>query len=360
MLIYVCLSGHGYGHGSRVASVLSCLHALEPTWRLVLSTPLSQDFLSLAMGQVPFELRSCRWDVGVIQADALGADPEATLEALEQLERQLPAQLDDEVDWICAQAEPVLLLSDVAPAAAGLRQRLGAPLIWMGNFGWDVIYRPMGGAFVPWAEHCLQAYRQGTALIACPLNMEMPWGLPSVPVGLTAGRPRCTPEQIRQRLGLSGPRERTILMGFGGMGLSLAHALFGRWPAFQFLVSDPGLAASAPNVTVVPSDWRPLEVMQICSRVITKPGYSTFCEALSQGLGVHLVHREGFAEAPVLEAALQRHGRHRLLSRAQLEAGDWQLDQPLLAPTGQPLTANGAEEAAAFLQAQGLRANFDV
>jgi hypothetical protein len=93
--------------------------------------------------------------------------------------------------------------------------------------------------------------------------------------------------------------------------------------------------------------------MQLCSRVITKPGYSTFCEALSMGLGIHLVHREGFAEAPVLEAALQRHGMHRLLSREQLQSGDWQLDQPLLPPTGEPLGFSGADEAAAVLERHG-------
>ena len=354
MLIYACISGHGYGHGSRVAAVLAALHQLQPDWRLVLSTPLPPGFLRLALGTVPFEHRPCRWDVGVIQADALGANPEATLQALDRLERQLPAQLESECSWICSQAEPVLLLSDVAPAAAQLRECLQAPLLWMGNFGWDVIYRAMGGAFEVWAERCAQAYRLGTGLIRCPLSMEMPWGLPTTPVGLTAGRPRHSPEDLRKRLGLSRPRQDTVLMGFGGMGLELPHQLFSLWPAVHFLVSDPGLQAEASNVSVIPADLRPLELMQLCSRVITKPGYSTFCEALSQGLGIHLVHREGFAEAPVLEAALQRHGQHRLLSRAQLQAGDWELDQPLRAPSAEPLADDGDRQAAAVLQREGL------
>jgi hypothetical protein len=346
MLIVACISGHGFGHGSRVASVLTALHQRRPGWRLVLSTPLPPAFLQLAFGAVPYEQRSCRWDVGVIQADALGADAAATLAALEQLEQRLPDQIEAEARWIRAQQEPVLVLGDVAPAAAALAAAVQAPLIWMANFGWDAIYRPMGGPFEAWADRALAAYRQGDALIRCPFAMPMDWGVPTTAVGLTPGRPHHRPEQLQQRLQLHEPREQTVLVGFGGLGLTLASALFHRWPQHRFLVSDPALCAGAANVTLIPPDLRPLELMPLCSRILTKPGYSTFCEALAAGLGVHLVRREGFAEAPVLEAALQRHGWHRLLSREQLERGDWQLDQPLLAPQADPLPLDGDQTAA--------------
>ena len=350
MLIHACVSGHGYGHGSRVASVLTALHVLEPSWRLVLSTSLPRSFLELAFGPVPFELRPCRWDVGVIQADALGADGPATLNAHEQLERDLPAQLEREVAWIRSPGDPLLLLGDVPPAAAELAQRLAAPLVWMGNFGWDAIYRPMGGAFGALADRAQAAYRLGDALIQCPLAMPMPWDLPVTAVGLTAGRPRHRPEALRERLQLSEPREGTVMVAFGGLGLALDSAPFARWPEHQFLVSDPALAAAVGNAVLIPADLRPLELLPLCGRVITKPGYSTFCEALSLGTGIHLVQRHGFAEAPVLEAALRRHGWHRLLSREQLERGDWQLDQPLLPPSTGPLPSGGEVDAAQRLR----------
>ena len=349
MLIYVCISGHGFGHGSRVASVLSALHRLQPSWRIVLSTPLPARFLDLAFEEIPFEHRPLRWDVGVIQADALGADPDATLAALEALDERLPQQIQQELAWLREQAEPVVLLADVPPDAARLARALAAPLIWMGNFGWDAIYRPMGGSFTALAERALGLYRQGTALIRCPLAMEMDWGLPSHDVGLTAGRPRLDSAAVRDRLNLRAAPDRTVLMGFGGLGLQLNPGLFARWPDHHFLVSDPGLHCAAKNVSVLPQDLRPLEVMPLCSRVITKPGYSTFCEAMALGLGIHLVHREGFAEAQVLEEALQRHAPHRLLSRAQLEKGEWQLDQPLIPASGSGLPPDGADQAARIL-----------
>ena len=357
MLIYACVSGHGFGHGSRVAAVLTALHQQKPSWRLVLSTPLAPAFLQLAFGSASFEQRPCRWDVGVIQADALGADAKATLAALQQLDRQLPAQIDAEARWIRAQHEPVLVLGDVAPAAAALARAIGAPLVWMANFGWDAIYRPMGEAFEPWANRALEAYRQGDALIRCPFSMPMEWGLPSTAVGLTPGRPRHRPIQLRHRLQLSAPVDRTVLVGFGGLGLDLAPQLLRGWPQHHFLVSDASLAEAAANASLIPPDLRPLELMPLCSRILTKPGYSTFCEALAAGLGIHLVRREGFAEAPVLEAALQRHGWHRFLSRSQLEQGDWQLDEPLNAPLADALPSDGADQAAGVLIATAMQKN---
>ena len=350
MLIVACISGHGYGHLSRTASILTALHQLQPAWRLLLSTPLPEATLRLAFGPVPFEHRPCRWDVGVVQADALGADAAATLVALAALERQLPEQISQEAAWLVGQAEPLLVLGDVPPSAAALAQALGAPVIWIGNFGWDAIYRPMGGSFVAWADRALQAYRQGEAVIECPFAMAMDWEIPHWPVGLTAGRPRLDPASLRRLLAIETPTERTVLVGFGGMGFALPAELFSRWPDHQFLVTDPELAAAAANASLLSEGLRPLDAMPVCGRVLTKPGYSTFCEALSQGLGVHLVRRDGFAEAPVLEAALQAHGQHRLLSREQLLAGDWQLDHPLRPASRDPLVADGADQAAGLLE----------
>lgn len=81
--------------------------------------------------------------------------------------------------------------------------------------------------------------------------------------------------------------------------------------------------------------------MPLAGRLITKPGYSSFCEAFSQGVGIHLVHRSGFAEAPVLEEDLRNHGWHRLLSQESFRRGDWELDQPLIPPGAAPWRTTG-------------------
>lgn len=348
MLIVACISAHGFGHGSRSAAVLTALHQLEPDWRLVVSSALPADFLTMALGTVPFEHRPCQWDVGVVQANALGADPEATLEALERLEQLLPGQIEAEATWLLAQGEPILVLGDVPPAAVLLAQRLGAPLVWLASFGWDAIYGSMGPAFERWRQQALSLYLQGQLLLACPLAMPMAWGIPQVQLGLTASKPRLQAAELARQLDLPGDPERCVLISFGGLGIDFDPLLLDLWPEHVFVGPNPALAL-APNGRLLPKGVRPLEVMPHCRRLITKPGYSSFCEALELGLGIHVVHRDGFAEAAVLELALQRHGQHRLLSQDQWQRGEWQLDQPLLPPQGPPLPGGGCEQAAAAL-----------
>lgn len=348
MLIYACISSHGFGHGSRTAAVLSELAALRPDWRLVLSTALPDAFLQLAFAGVPYERRCQRWDVGMVQADALQVDAQATLEALQQLDRELDQRLAVELAWLREQRQPLLVYGDVPPPAALLAARLQAPLVWLASFGWDAIYAPFGGALAERAEACRQLYGQGDLLLRCPLSLPMPWGVPQRPLGLTCSRPRFDPQRLAARLQLPLERERCVLISFGGLGLPLDPALLARWPQHLFLGTDPALAA-APNGRVLPPDVRPLDAMPLVSRLITKAGYSSFCEAFSQKVGIHLVERQGFAEAPVLEQALQDHGHHRLLRYEQLLRGDWQLDLPLLSPRLGPLPNDGASVAARAL-----------
>ena len=126
MLIYVGISSHGFGHAARQAAVLSALHRLQPQWRLVVSTAVDPNFLRVAFEGIPVEWRPQRWDVGMAQADALSADPQATLAELTALDAELPAQIEAEARWLTAQKSPVVVVGDIPPSLAELALRLQA------------------------------------------------------------------------------------------------------------------------------------------------------------------------------------------------------------------------------------------
>jgi hypothetical protein len=348
MLVYVCISSHGYGHAARTAAVLCELARLHPECRLVLSTAVKPEFLTLAMGDTPFELRPCRWDVGMLQADALAVDSLGTLAALEALERALPQQLDQEARWLEAQSTRPLILADVPPDAARLAQRLCCPLIWLASFGWEGIYGPLGEAFAPWAERALAHYRQGDLLLRCPLSLPMAWDLPTVELGITSSTPRHDPQAVARRLELPAERERCVLISFGGLGMEIEPRWLALWPEHVFVGVEPRLL-EAPNGRLLPPDLRPLDVMPLAARMLTKPGYSTFCEAIQQGVGLHVVRRQGFAEAPVLERALKAEAWHLLLEEEDFRRGAWQLDQPLQPARAPRLRRDGSAQAAEIL-----------
>jgi hypothetical protein len=176
----------------------------------------------------------------------------------------------------------------------------------------------------------------------------MPWDLPSVELGITSSTPRHDLKAVARRLELPPDRERCVLISFGGLGMAIEPRWLARWPEHVFVGVDPRLLEAA-NGRLLPPDLRPLDVMPLAARMLSKPGYSTFCEVLQQGVGLHLVRRRGFAEAPVLEKALQAEGWHRLLEEEQFRAGDWQLDQPLQAPRAPRLRRDGSAQAAEIL-----------
>ena len=84
-----------FWHAARDAAVLQQLRRLRPDWRFVVSSQISS-WLPQPVAGHPIAIehrRSCRWDVGMIQADALGSDPEGTIVALADLEQFRPDQL---------------------------------------------------------------------------------------------------------------------------------------------------------------------------------------------------------------------------------------------------------------------------
>ena len=350
MLIYVCISSHGFGHAARQAAMLRELHALRPDWTLVISTLVDRRFLDLVFKDLPVVLRPVQWDVGMLQADALGSDPAATLVALQDLEDALPQRLDQEVAWIRRQESPVLVVGDIPPVAAELAERLQAPLVWMGNFGWDDIYEPLGAAFEVWVSRARVCYEQGSLLLRCPFSLGMNWNLQEIILNLVAAEPRSIPVHLKDAL-QQDPSAK-VLVGFGGLGLGLDPGLFARWPHHRFLLNSPRNPdlrenlALISNVTLLPDDVRPLDVMPYCSRHLGKPGFSSFCEAMAADLGLHVVERQGFAEADALMQGLRQHGSHRILRREDLESGRWALDQSLQRPTQGKLGVTGALQAA--------------
>ena len=355
MLIYVCSSSHGFGHAARDIAVLQAVHQRRPDWRLVLSSQLNERVLRSLIGETPIQIRPCRWDVGMVQADALGSDPTSTLQALDYLNQQLPELLRGEAEWIRSCGTPALIFGDIPPAAAALADRLDAPMIWMSNFGWDAIYAPFGDAFDNAVMAAREAYGRGSLLLRCPFDLPMDWGVPEVRLPLVCSAPRSLPGRVLEQL--EAVDKPMVMIGFGGLGLSITPSQLKRWPDHHFLMAQPTSQAernrftAIPNLTVLPPGLRPLDVFPHCQRHLGKPGFSTFCEAMAQSVGLHVVERRNFAEVRGLIQGLQQHSPHRLLSRRQFEAADWQLDQDLVPAAALPLPADGASLAAEQIMA---------
>jgi hypothetical protein len=144
------------------------------------------------------------------------------------------------------------------------------------------------------------------------------------------------------------PPERTILLTFGGLGLqAIPYDQLADFPDWQFLTFDD--APNLPNLFRVPRQGvRPVDVMPLCSRIVSKPGYSTFSEACRLDIPVITITRDDFAEGPVLVEGLQDYSWHRVLTPDEFFQNDWCFLHSALYPPrlGRPLPKGGNEQIA--------------
>jgi hypothetical protein len=335
-VLYIAITNHGFGHAVRAASVAAEIQRLDPEILLILVTTAPRWLLeSYISGD--FILRERALDVGVIQADSLQMDKAATLAKLQDIRQRQFAIAAGEVNFIHLNRIG-LILADIPPLAAPIAKAAGIPIWMMSNFGWDFIYRPWGGEFEAIADWIDECFSQCNRLFRLPFHEPMSAFSTITDVGLTGGTPRYQPDQLRRDWGLTAPREQTILLTFGGLGLDqIPYHNLEPFPDWQFITFDQN-APDLPNLVKIHhqpnSDrLRPVDFMPVCGRVVSKPGFSTFSEACRQKVPIISLTREGFAESPLLLSGIQQHSDHRIVSSEAFFQGNWDfLREPLLPP----------------------------
>lgn len=335
-ILYVAVTDHGFGHATRTAAIVAQIQHLCPEILVILVTTAPRWLLDSYIGG-EFIHRPRGLDVGVVQSDSLTMDKAATLEKLNDIRARERSLIAGEVNFI-KQNRVGLLLADIPPIATKIAAAAGIPCWMASNFGWDFIYRPWGDAFEEISDWIGDCFRQCDRLFRLPFCEPMT-AFPIIQeVGLTGGTPRYAVEELRSRFNVTTPIEQTALLTFGGLGLAqIPYANLQRFPDWQFITFDRD-APELPNLLkIVDRHYRPVDLMPLCSRVISKPGYGTFAEACRLGVPIISITRDDFAEAQMLLNAIQAHAHHRILPPSDFFEGDWQF---LLEPLNPPQTAD--------------------
>ena len=91
--------------------------------------------------------------------------------------------------------------------------------------------------------------------------------------------------------------------------------------------------------------------MPLCDRVVSKPGFSTYSEALRQDIPVTTLPRDDFAEGPVLVQGLQHYGHHQILDPTEFAQGQWDFlrEAPLAPLSTNPIDKTGGDSIAAAI-----------
>ncbi|MFM7423929.1 MAG: glycosyl transferase [Elainella sp.] len=326
--LYVAITSHGFGHATRTAAVVAEVKRLCPEIFVAIATTAPRWLLDSYL-RTDFVHRHVVLDVGVVQSDSLGMDQAATLEKLRRLRDQQERLVANEADFI-RQNRIGLVLADMPPLATSIARAVDLPCWISSNFGWDFIYRPWGGEFVEMADWIAEQFGHCDRLFRLPFHEPMSAFPAITDVGLTGGSPHFPLADLRSKFNLTAPPERTVIMTFGGLGIDqIPYHNLAKFPDWQFITFDRN-APDLPNLCRVHDhDYRPVDFMPLCSRVLSKPGFSTFAEACRQDVPIVSVTREGFAEAPVLLNGVQDLHPHQILSPAEFFQSDWEfLHQP--------------------------------
>lgn len=328
-VLYVAITHHGFGHLTRTASVIAVAQQRLPELLPVLVTNAPRWLIeSYLPGD--FIHRPRALDVGVIQSDSLTTDKVATLTKLRHLQAQANSLIAAEADFI-QQNRIGLVLADIPPLASQIAQAAGIPCWMISNFGWDFIYRAWGGEFGEIANQIAESYGACDRLFRLPFHEPMSAFPTIMDVGLTGGSPRYSLADLRTQFNLRTDSERTVMLTFGGLGLNqIPYENLQYFPDWQFLAFDRQAPVLPNLIPMTDPAYRPVDLMPLCGRVVSKPGYSTFAEACRVGTPVVSLMREDFAEAPLLLEGLRQSSPHQILTHEEFFNSTWEfLHQPL-------------------------------
>jgi hypothetical protein len=321
-IIYIAITNHGFGHATRTASIANTIQKLCPEVLLIIVTTAPRWLLESYI-EGDFILRQRAFDLGVIQADSLTMDKPATLEKLREIKKNYKSLIASEVNFI-RQNRVNIILADIPFLAVGFAEATDIPCWMISNFGWDFIYRDWGGEFTEIADWISDWYGKSNRLFRLPFHEPMSAFTNIIDVGLTGGSPHFSPDELRSNWQINTTLEKTILLTFGGLGLQeIPYANISKFPDLQFITFD-FLAPDLPNlIKVTNRQYRPVDFMPICGRIISKPGYGTFSEATLLEIPVVTIPRDDFAEAAYMLAGLADYNHHQILTAPEFFQGDW-------------------------------------
>ena len=132
------ISGHGFGHASRVIETMNAVAAARPDAELVVRTSAARWLFDLTV-RGRFEFHDIACDTGVIQTDSLHLDIPASIREASAFMSAIEVRADAEAAFLRARGV-TLVVGDLPPLAFEAAARAGVPSIATGNFTWDWIY----------------------------------------------------------------------------------------------------------------------------------------------------------------------------------------------------------------------------
>lgn len=367
MSIVFYVSGHGFGHASRVIEVINALLVRQPDVAVHVRTTAARWLFDVTVrGAIRYVHGET--DTGVVQRDSLTPDLEATAARAREFYAAFDAHTTREAAWLRS-VRPRLVVADLPPLALAAADAADVPSVAMGNFTWDWIYEDYAawlgpGAWIPGLIR--DTHRLAQEAWRLPMHGGFEGFRRVVDLPFVARHSHRSRGDVRSRLGVTDSRT-LVLVSFGGFGLaSMGAERLIRLGDYDFVVTEGSLVPKGERVAGVAArregnvvsvnehtwyaeGWRYEDLVKAADVVVTKPGYGIIAECLANDAAIVYTSRGRFIEYDALVAALPQTVRAAFISNEDLLAGNWEraVEAALSAP--RPLVreaTDGAEFAA--------------
>lgn len=325
-MLAVYVSGHGFGHATRVGEVLRAVREREASVAITITTSSPEGLFRSAVPG-PFDFRPLECDPGLVQASAIVIDEAASVEKWRAHHARYGDLVDCEWRWL-RHAGARLVLGDIPPMAFDAAAEAGIPSMGLANFSWDWIYRHLA-ARQPVLHRAISeaasAYRKARLLLRLPFAGDLSAFPNVVDIPLVARRPRVARDEARKALGVADTP--VVLLSFGGSGLpAFAPQVLAPLSDFQFLTVGQGGALPA-NVRAFSADalqvlgLRYEDLVGASDAVVSKPGYGIVSDVIGARSRLVYTERGDFPEYPILVREMGRYLPCAYVSNADLMAG---------------------------------------
>jgi hypothetical protein len=313
-MLAVYVSGHGFGHATRIAEVLRAVRERALGLPIAVSSSVPA-FLFEGVVPPPLTVRRVGCDVGLAQKDALLIDEAGTVVAWRVFMAGWDGLVAAEAAWL-REAGARLVVGDIPPLAFEAADRAGVPSVAVGNFSWDWIYSHLARREPGLAEAAARAresYGRAEVLLRLPFACDGSAFRRVEDVPLVARRPAVAKDEARRRLGLD--ERPVVLMSFGGVGLpGLRPSAFRDLRGFRVLFTGAGADGPAPrnftkldDAAVRAAGLGYPDLVGAADVVVTKPGYGIVTDCVGAGTRLVYTERGDFPEYPVMVAEMPRY-----------------------------------------------------
>lgn len=332
MNIALYVTGHGYGHLTRLLEVGRALHERSPDTAIHVRAPFSAEVIKRLLGFEPESFADIRLDIGLVQLDSLHHDIQASLEKLRYYYGPDGDQLvKQEVKWLKDKSIDAALI-DISPRAFEACVDANIPSTGIGNFGWDTIWQSLTSeekAFQIYADRARESYATATRFFRAKMAIDLSAFQCIEDVPLIARRSQLESKAIRSMLQLPN-NQPCVLLAFGGEGMQNGIAIPENISNQFTVISTPpleniqGAHIRINDEALADHGLRFYDLVKAVDLVITKPGYSTVAECLANRAAIVYTPRTNFIEAPAIIDFIQNNIPSTEIPHEDLINANWE------------------------------------